>query len=488
MSGPTSALPHTPFDRVRPWLYGRFEDGSGYLFNLNRPSGVYYIDPRGMERVVDVFNRLGNPPRASGGDVQRSGPDADIVRVLEERGRQASPKPQPSPFEAWLHVVNACNLACKHCYIPDLQKSVAVAKEGSLARIETLTTLVDELVALCKANAHDTLRLKFSGGEPALAIDLLASVCAYAERRCGEEGLALQLGVLTNATIIEERFLELLDRYRIHVSVSVDGHRASHDAIRFRLPSERRGGARRLGTWDEVLANMALFQRRGLSVFGRVTMTKANYEEMPDLVRVFLGMGAPFSIHPVRDRAAFRSTEAEHASILRSLERAYTYAALELPVKASMVSRARFADWSLFSPQVTPCGACNNYIAVSEAGDVATCQMRLERSFGNVTETPLIDIMKKIRGSSELRRFTDPMSVTGGCRACAYRLVCAGGCPEHTRMVADTYDSPSPWCRLFGDFLPIYVRLVALHASRYFCSGDSTYAGPSGADLAPSAS
>ena len=294
--------------------------------------------------------------------------------------------------------------------------------------------------------------------------------------------------LVTSHAALVEVCTELLERYRMRVAVSVDGHRASHDAIRFRVRSDRGPAGRRVGTWDDVVANMALFQRRGITVSGRVTMTKANHEEMPELIRVLVSLGIPFSIHPVRDRSAFRSTDAEHRSMLHSLERAYTHAALELPMNASMVSRARFADWNLFTPQITLCGACHNYIAVSEAGDVATCQMRLERSFGNVTKTPLMDIVKKIQSSPELRRFTAPTSVTGGCSACAYRLVCAGGCPEHTMMVADTYDSPSPWCKLFGDFLPVYIRLIALHARRYFCRDDLAHAGAGGAPDAPRAS
>ena len=147
----------------------------------------------------------------------------------------------------------------------------------------------------------------------------------------------------------------------------------------------------------------------------------------------------------------------------------YTHLAEHLSPELPVDKFARFAEWDLRKRKLIACGSCQNYFAIDHNGNVSSCQMRLDRKFGSLKSEPLADIVMRIRSDNEFRPLAVPTSKQGACTRCEYYHVCAGGCPQHTKMALMTTDAPSPWCMVYGGLLPHYIDAVARQSYRRAC-------------------
>ncbi|HQP34492.1 MAG TPA: radical SAM protein [Polyangiaceae bacterium] len=162
-------------------------------------------------------------------------------------------------MELTLFVDHQCNLRCTYCYNGDkftrrmdedtIRKSIALALQGRPRHID----------------------FSFFGGEPLIHKDLLR----FAIRQM-DEAIAAMKGpkptvrviVNTNATLIDEEVLGMLENRLATVFVSLDGDREVHD--RYRVDA---GGH---GSYDKVLQGIGRLRDRGIgfqlvSVFGVAT-------------------------------------------------------------------------------------------------------------------------------------------------------------------------------------------------------------------------
>jgi len=456
----TSAPPHTPFSGRRPLLFERFADNSAYAVNREHPSGVFYLRPSAADRLEDVLRTHGNPPQPSViPDISRSPAEQVLFRkLLTPEAREASSAQSTKRLNVWFHISNSCNLACSYCYIPHLRKALTIAAEGSVTTQEQLKRGIQNLFALCVARGFTGLHLRFAGGEPLLALDEMEATCQIATRESERSGVDLTFAVLTNGTLVSDRFLALLDRFNFRgISISIDGTSAFHDKYRFRT---FRGTQEKQGTWELIFQNIRVLKQNGHSPYILTTLTEANYSTIDEFVETCLDSRLGFRLSPVRDTRTAGVPGLQDA-IVRKLHPIYAALPQRLPITRPIQDYANFAEWSPGVKKSTACGTCRTSFAVGQHGDVSTCQMRLEKSYGSIAAESAVDAFDRMVSDPSNWRFMNPRNMTGGCTQCLWRYSCSGGCPEHTQMVYHTYDSPSAWCKLYGDFLPIYFRAIA---------------------------
>jgi uncharacterized protein len=77
-------------------------------------------------------------------------------------------------------------------------------------------------------------RIKFFGGEPFLNLDAIQTVCAYLEERINSGTIKArpELHINTNLTICIRAIVEMLRKYDISLTVSIDGPACLHDRFR----------------------------------------------------------------------------------------------------------------------------------------------------------------------------------------------------------------------------------------------------------------
>lgn len=192
-------------------------------------------------------------------------------------------------------------------------------------------------------------------------------------------------------------------------------------------------------------------------------MTKRNASSLSAFASWAHAQGLGFRLSPVRlprpPTVEELEVVSEHTSSL------YFQLGRKMPTSLNFERDARFAEWNLRKKKMIACGSCRNYLAVSETGEIRSCQMAVASNFNIHTHT-IDQALVGFRLKADTELLAQPHLKAGPCTTCEYYHVCCGGCPQHTTAVYGTSDIPSPWCSLFGTLIPIYVKAKAHHLWR----------------------
>lgn len=438
-----------------------------------------YLRPAAARSLADLVRAHGNPPQLGGltsaleaslhrhGLVELSGGLRDSRAFLEPAARRVP------TFTAWIHVVNACNLACSYCYIPHLQKTVSGLDldRRSFMSPETIRRSVSGLFQLCVERGFQRLHLKFAGGEPTLGLDLIRDACRYAVAESDRCGVAVGFRMLSNGVFDPAQALRLLSEFHFGLSISVDGDPERHDALRFLLPhtaspskARSKVGRARQGTWQLIDRNIDTLLAAGVKPYLLCTVTPSNADYLQPFVEYCRSHEIGFRLSPLRDVASSSDPGIRHR-ITAALVRLYEWIGSEYPPNMPVERFARFAEWNTAVKKGISCGSCHNMLGVDHRGNVASCQMRFDKPIGSLA-SGISHLFSSMRSADESLFIVQPQRKTGDCRDCDWRYVCAGGCAEHARMVYGTTDHSSPWCSLYGTLLPTYLRAIGTQLKR----------------------
>ncbi len=109
------------------------------------------------------------------------------------------------PFKkVLLQLTERCNLNCEHCFV----SATSVGRELAYKDIEeTIVPLLKKL---------DVKKVTLTGGEPLVYKNILEVVNAFTEND-------IEISICTNATLVEESFIDNIDSNKVHFNVSLDG-------------------------------------------------------------------------------------------------------------------------------------------------------------------------------------------------------------------------------------------------------------------------
>ena len=124
-------------------------------------------------------------------------------------------------------IANDCNLRCRYCY----------AHGGSYdMKIQRMTPdiVCNYLTKLLIGKYRYVSIVTFFGGEPTLCPDTIEAVCKFFAENV-ERGLLEKMPVflmVSNGTLIDENMADIIHKYEIHVTISVDGPPEINDLFR----------------------------------------------------------------------------------------------------------------------------------------------------------------------------------------------------------------------------------------------------------------
>src|SRR5262249_23305448 len=138
-------------------------------------------------------------------------------------------------------VNNYCNLKCTYCY-----EHETVFKKKSVDMPQFIVrTALDKFYEAFRSIGQ----LMFIGGEPTLSEDVVEQACQYASQLAQERGCCLpSFAMITNGARMTERMFEVIRKYEIQVTFSMDGPKKVHDLVRIRHDNS--------GSYDEVADNI----------------------------------------------------------------------------------------------------------------------------------------------------------------------------------------------------------------------------------------
>ncbi len=164
-----------------------------------------------------------------------------------------------------------CNFACPYCF--EFKKPIFMKPDVEQALINWITRLFRN-----KRFMH----IAWFGGEPLLAKRVISRLTHRLQEFCKDIGASYEASMTTNGYFLDERFLASLSSLSIkHITVTLDGDKADHDALR-----KRRSGK---GSFDCLFANIVNFCEVNpeCELTLRVNCCDDNYERIEHLLTRF---------------------------------------------------------------------------------------------------------------------------------------------------------------------------------------------------------
>ncbi|HEY8345944.1 MAG TPA: thioether cross-link-forming SCIFF peptide maturase [Symbiobacteriaceae bacterium] len=355
----------------------------------------------------------------------------------------ASWKPvMPSPGDPvraiCLNVAHACNLKCTYCFAD----TGAYGGPVMLMPREVAFKAVDRLIEW--SGRRPVCEVDFFGGEPLVNWPVIKDTIEYARKAGAEAGKHFIFTLTTNATLLTEEIMDVLDREQVSVILSLDGRPSVTDAMRDNSAEAAERGiraflARRapggVPTWEHGAAQSAI--GRGAYAVLRGTYTNANLDFLEDANYLADEIGAPhLSLEPVvaKPEEPYAIREEHLPTIFQEYERL----AADLDRRRR---EGRFYHFHHFEVEpeggpclprrVQGCGAGVQYLAITPAGEIYPCHQFVGREryrLGTVWEgITRPDLQAKLAGCH--------IYTKEGCSECWARYLCSGGCHANADLL-----------------------------------------------------
>lgn len=445
-------LPSGPLTRAHGILGVRLDDDHYALFGPHGNGGVVVVN-EAAHGLLESFAEPGHVPAPTAVEHESAPARAVLTRLLDADllhpcGVQPTPRFRESrELTVWMHVTNACNLACPYCY---------VRKSPEVMDAVTATETVDAIATSAVEHDFTSLRLKYAGGEASLNAKVLFALHDHAVARCEEAGLALSAVLLSNGVTISDAFARQLVDREIAVMISLDGIGAAHDIQRPTV-----GGRPSFAMVERSIERLRI---AGCAPHLSITITGRNVDGIAAVVRFALERELTFSFNFFRDNACsagVKGLQYEEQAMIDGVMAAFVVIEEMLPpwsVLGSVLDRGQ-----LLQPRQKACGVGDDYVVVDQHGQIAQCHMELGTTLGDVRH---VDPIRAIRSeSAPIRNLLVDDKV--GCRDCTWRHWCSGGCAVATFAATGKFDVRSPNCRIYKAVYPEAVRLEGLRLLAY---------------------
>jgi uncharacterized protein len=136
------------------------------------------------------------------------------------------------PFNEFiLKIHSRCNLACDYCYMYEMADQSWVGQPKVMSR-EIVEAAARAIATHAAEHSLASVNIVLHGGEPLLVGHDHLEFIAHCLRQHIGDRVSLRLGIQTNGSLIDERFLDIFHRWEIRVGISLDGAEEDHDRHR----------------------------------------------------------------------------------------------------------------------------------------------------------------------------------------------------------------------------------------------------------------
>jgi uncharacterized protein len=363
----------------------------------------------------DLFRRYGA--------AMARGDSDEVEGLLQQAGLGGSPLIDDAPLEPppvralSLAIAQKCNLGCTYCYA---QQGEFGAAAKNMALADALRA-VDLLVGDAEPGAR--LNLAFLGGEPLVNRKTLRAAAPKARDLAEARGAKITFSITTNGTLLTEDDASFFEDFAFAVTISLDGPRVVHDALR-----PYKGGS---GSFDATMRRVAplLRMQRKMQVAARVTVTPSNLSLRRTLdtfvAAGFHSVGFSPMLSAPGGQGELQSDDlelmlGEMIDCGREYERRSKLG--ERYPFANMVNAMREIHRGTHRPY--PCGAGAGYLGVSADGELSACHRFVGDEDGALGS--LADGVDRTRQAEWLA--ARHVHRQEPCRSCWARYLCGGGC------------------------------------------------------------
>lgn len=321
-----------------------------------------------------------------------------------------------------------CNLRCKYCFEEsmhtDCNMSVTKIQENFKKFLDNyFDKFIKELIHINTSLGRKETDITFHGGEALLIGEELL-----------ERGFSMvkkypntTIGIQTNATLINDKIIELLKKYDVKVGISLDGPKYMHDAYRVNMAGN--------GSYDKIMENLEKMRNVGLTVGALATVTDLTVKAPEEFYEFFKENNLDFSFNPCFTDPELPSNYkvlnmGEYIEFYKKMfdlwindkESNISITCFERIISAMSVKSTPFMEVCTYIPDCS-----KTTVAINTDGDFYRCLhycMDSKNKIGNIKE----DNLNKALGDINFQKRWECLKQTE-CKDCDIQEYCYGGCP-----------------------------------------------------------
>ena len=245
-----------------------------------------------------------------------------------------------------------CNLDCWYCY--------ETHPAQSYLSLSTVNTILEHLKVKYSSEPFEVLRLSFFGGEPMLNFhaikELLNGVNLHSEA-CGYK---VFIAFVTNGTLLNERYAELLKPFNTRFQITIDGDEENHNSIRI-----YKSKAHNEGSYKKILSGLRLFNNIEAKFYFtiRINFNNSILNSIENLMRDIDFLDRKKVLISLQQIWQYNITKKDYEDLFRSIEK--------------INQRGFVVDTFKLYPKFEACYADNyNHAVINYDGKVFKCTAR----------------------------------------------------------------------------------------------------------------
>lgn len=329
-----------------------------------------------------------------------------------------------------------CNLNCSYCYYyiqePQINKRI-------------MDLEIAQRVIMDSLDLGSKIELIWHGGEPLLAGKEFFKAVVDLEKKIEREtGTCFSNRIQTNATLIDQEWIEIFKSGNFGVGVSLDGCEDLHNHHRVFLSGK--------GSYQETMKGIGILKKAGVPFSVLAVVTKESLQRVEEIYKSFSFLGfrrfdflPMLELDSIGNRIPGSLDKGEFASFMGEVFDLWFLR------DDSRISIRYFEQvLSVFfgnSPSLCKMnGSCYEYITVDYNGDVYPCDNFIgydDLKYGSLLKQHLKDIIKTNKATDIKKRLSINHLECVNCFAYPY---CNGGCNKYRYINGNSFSSPFYFC------------------------------------------
>ncbi|MBP2633774.1 MAG: pqqE 2 [Firmicutes bacterium] len=288
--------------------------------------------------------------------------------------------PKPDLEFAWLEITSRCNNRCLHCYTNSTSEPT---KTETLPLARWLTIISELRNSGCSA-------LQLIGGEPLLYPNWRDLVL-----KAEEENFDL-IEIFTNATCIDDEMINFFLEHHLNIATTIYASNATlHDTI-----------TQHKGSFEKTMCAIKKILAKKIPLRIASIIMKTNEDEAENIMELCKNLGV----------------EATPPDVIRPTGRGENESLLPSHYQKPTIKPPFFTNELEFyhAKYFHPCLA--GKIAITDTGEVLPCIFARNIHYGNITKTPLEEIL---HSKQLLTCWYTTKDTIKKCKDCEYRYACS---------------------------------------------------------------
>lgn len=309
-----------------------------------------------------------------------------------------------------INVTQICNLHCAYC---------AAGGDGTygepFVRISIEKTFPQIKMLMDKVPEGKNFNITFVGGEPLLYPEGILALCEYMTEEGKSRNVHPQFGLVTNGTLVNDKVLDLLKKFPIHITISLDGDKEINDQVR---PTKDKRSST-----EQTLAGIKSLNsiRSFIPTLGVSAVHSVPEQNLVEAYRFFKTLNMDWYEFNFSYTSKSQELQNQYMNQLKTIADLAWREGGEQELRKIKVFDHYFTFLDKQQQIENHCGAGKSFLMMDARNQLYTCPWVVGDKNEIVGRGDQLDSVK-------LTEYQKPLIVLNNCQTCWARYLCGGGC------------------------------------------------------------